>query len=334
MKPVRYWTLYKRPVLVLLVLACLTPASILVALNLGSVSLQGQDWLKLFSGSGDPAQREIIFQLRLPRTLSAYVTGGLLALSGMLMQVLLRNPLADPYILGVSGGAAVAALLAMLAGLGSYGLTGGAFVGALTSMIIVFSIAHGRGSWTPTRLLLTGVVVAAGWGAIISFILSVSPERNLHGMLFWLMGDLGYAPSPTVGAAVLLLGLVLSGLNAKSFNILVRGELAALSLGVDVTTLRVKIYLLASVLTAAAVTIAGSVAFVGLITPHLLRLSGIHDHRFLIPASVLFGGVLLVLADALARTLLAPQQLPVGVVTALIGVPLFLLLMHKSAHSL
>ena len=213
-------------------------------------------------------------------------------------------------------------------------VAGSAVAGALLSMFIVFSIAHGRGTWTPTRLLLTGVVVAAGWGAIISFILSISPERNLHGMLFWLMGDLSYAPSPTVGALVLVVGLVFAGLHAKSFNILVRGELTAFSLGVDVATLRIKIYLLASLLTAAAVTIAGSVAFVGLITPHLLRLSGLHDHRFLIPGSVLLGGPLLVLADALARTVMAPQQLPVGVITALMGVPLFLVLMRKSAHSL
>lgn len=334
MKPAPIWTLYKRPIFVLLLLLCLTPVSVLLALNLGSVPLHVQDWLRLLSGSDGRVQQEVILQLRLPRTLSAFVTGGLLALSGVLMQVLLRNPLADPYILGISGGAAVATLLAMLVGWGGYALTGSAVAGALLSMFIVFSIAHGRGTWTPTRLLLTGVVVAAGWGAIISFILSISPERNLHGMLFWLMGDLSYAPSPTVGALVLVVGLVFAGLHAKSFNILVRGELTAFSLGVDVATLRIKIYLLASLLTAAAVTIAGSVAFVGLITPHLLRLSGLHDHRFLIPGSVLLGGLLLVLADALARTVMAPQQLPVGVITALMGVPLFLVLMHKSAHTL
>jgi len=334
MKTIPHWTLYKRPIVVLLILVCLTPASILLALNLGSVPLQIQDWLQLLHGTGDHMQQEVILQIRLPRTLSAFVTGGLLALAGVLMQVLLRNPLADPYILGVSGGAAVAALLAMLAGLGGFGLTGSAFAGALTSVFIVFSLAQGRGSWTPTRLLLTGVVVAAGWGAIISFILSVSPERNLHGMLFWLMGDLSYAPSPAGGALLLLLGLVASSYHARSLNILVRGELTAFSLGVGVTSLRIKIYLLASILTATAVTIAGSVAFVGLITPHLLRLSGLHDHRFLIPACIMLGGVILALADALARTLWAPQQLPVGVVTALIGVPLFLALMRRSAHTL
>lgn len=334
MRPYHPSTLYKRPTFILVLLVCLAPASVVLSLNLGSVHVHFLDWLWHLGTSGEALQQEVILQLRLPRALSAFVTGGLLALSGVLMQVLLRNPLADPYILGISGGAAVAALLAMLVGVGSYGLSGSAFLGALISMFLVFSIAHGQGSWTPTRLLLTGVVTAAGWGAIISFILSVTPDRNLHGMLFWLMGDLSYSPSPASGAVILSVGLLLSAYYAKPLNILVRGDLIAGSLGVEVPRLRIKVYLLASLLTAAAVTIAGTIAFVGLITPHLLRLSGIHDHRFLIPAAVLLGGIILVLADALARTLLAPQQLPVGVITALIGVPLFLFLMHKSAQNL
>lgn len=334
MTPDHHSILYKRPVSILIVLACLAPVSILLAINLGSMSLQIQDWLQLITTTGAQTQHDIIFQLRLPRSLSAFETGGLLALAGVLMQVLLRNPLADPYILGVSGGAAVATLLAMLAGAGGYALTGSAFCGALVSMFLVFSIAHGQGTWTPTRLLLTGVVIAAGWGAVISFILTISPEQNLHSMLFWLMGDLGYAPSPASGAVILAVGLAFSLAIAKPLNILVRSDLTAGSLGIEVKTLRIKIYLLASILTASAVTIAGSIAFVGLITPHLLRLAGVHDHRFLIPSAILLGGILLVLADALARTLLAPQQLPVGVITALLGVPLFLYLMHKSANSL
>ncbi len=331
MRPDRPSTLYKRPIAILIVLTCLTPVSILVALSMGSVSV---DWPGLLNQTADTSQVKVVFQLRLPRTLSAFVTGGLLALAGVLMQVLLRNPLADPYILGVSGGAAVAALLAMLGGMGGYALTGSAFLGAVLSMFLVFSIAHGQGSWTPTRLLLTGVVIAAGWGAIISFILSVTPERNLHSMLFWLMGDLSYSPAPTGGAIVLLLGLAGSAYFAKSLNILARSELIAESLGIAVARLRVKIYLLASLITASAVTMAGSIAFVGLVTPHLLRLSGVHDHRFLIPAAVMLGGIILVLADSIARSALAPQQLPVGVITALIGVPLFLYLLRKSVHNL
>ena len=155
MTPAHPWTLYKRPIIVLIVLACLAPASIMLALNLGSVPIRMLDWLGIFSSAEDQLPLEVILQLRLPRTLSAFVTGGQLALAGVLMQVLLRNPLADPYILGISGGAAVAALLAMLGGLSGYALTGSAFMGALLSMFLVFSIAHGQGSWTPTRLLLT-----------------------------------------------------------------------------------------------------------------------------------------------------------------------------------
>jgi iron complex transport system permease protein len=262
---------------------------------------------------------------------SAFVVGGLLALAGALMQVLLRNPLADPYVLGISGGAAVMALAAMLLGLGAAWVNGGALLGALVSMLLVFGLAHGRGQWTPTRLLLTGVVVAAGWGAVISFMLAISPERNLRGMLFWLMGDLGHEAAAIGSWLLLLAGLLIAFSQARPLNLLVRGELQAAALGVDVRPLRMGIYVLASLLTATAVTLAGTIGFVGLVVPHMLRLVVGGDHRVLLPASVLLGGSLLVLADTLARTLLAPQQLPVGVVTALIGVPVFLWLLYRSA---
>ncbi|WP_455204311.1 FecCD family ABC transporter permease [Kaarinaea lacus] len=325
--------LYKRPLSIFIALMVLTPLCLLLALAMGSSQLSFADLTTIFS-TAEESHRQVILNLRLPRTLSAFITGGLLALSGVLMQALLRNPLADPYILGVSGGAAVGALCAMLFGLGSFWLTSSAFCGALLSMLIVFSLAHGRGSWSATRLLLTGVVVAAGWGAVISFILSISPERNLHGMLFWLMGDLSYAPTPTLAAIVLAVGLLLAMWLSKSINVLTRGDLTANALGVEVTSLRLRLYVVASLLTATAVTLAGSIGFLGLITPHLLRLAGIHDHRFLIPTAVMFGGILLVLADTVARTVMAPQQLPIGVITALVGVPLFLYLMHKSQTQL
>ena len=217
----------------------------------------------------------------------------------------------------------------MLLGLGGWWLQGSAFTGALLSMLLVFGIAHGSGAWNPHRLLLTGVVVAAGWGAAIAFLLAISPTQGLRGMLFWLMGDLSRAGLPLVAAAVLAGGLLIALAIGRSLNLLTRGELAARSLGVPVRTLRIVIYLLASGLTAVAVTLAGSIGFVGLVVPHLLRLAGIRDHRLLLPASVLLGGALLVAADTLARTLLAPQQLPVGILTALLGVPVFLVLLYR-----
>jgi len=318
------------PRLILPLLILLAPLSLLLALAVGSVRVE----LSAIFSNSDTLGRSLVLELRLPRALSAFAAGGLLALAGTLMQVLLRNPLADPYILGISGGAAVGALMSLLFGLGAGWMAGNAFLGAMLSMLLVFGLAHGRGSWSPLRLLLTGVIIAAGWGAINSFILTISPERNLHGMLFWIMGDLGYAPPPLWGLIVTGVGLLVCLPVARDLNVLARGELAASALGVSVKRLRLFLYVVAGLLTATAVTIAGSVGFVGLVIPHLLRLLGLSDHRRLLPAAVLAGGSLLVLADTVARSILAPQQLPVGVITAMLGVPVFLFLLHRSRSNL
>jgi iron complex transport system permease protein len=245
------------------------------------------------------------------------------------MQVLLRNPLADPYVLGVSGGASVGALLAMLFGLPLVLINGSAFAGALAATLLVFGLAHGEGAWTATRLLLTGVIVASGCGAIVALLLALAPEAQLRSMVFWLLGDLALAGSPWPALTVLAAGLAASLPFARELNVLARGELAARSLGVPVTRLRTGVQVAASLLTAAAVTTAGSVGFIGLVVPHLTRLALGNDHRLLLPASVLAGGTLLGIADTLARSIVAPLQLPVGVLTALIGVPLFLFLLTR-----
>lgn len=321
------------PRVLLPVLALLALASIAAALFAGPVDVPAAAvWDALTGGARDTGGR-VVRELRLPRALSAFVVGALLALAGALMQVLLRNPLADPYVLGVSGGAAVAALATMLLGLAAFWIPVNAFLGALGSMLLVFGLAHGRGGWTSTRLLLTGVVVAAGWGAVVSFLLAVSPDRSLRGMLFWLMGDLAQAGGPGWTAGALLAGLGVAFALARPLNLLARGDLQARALGVAVGPLRIAVYVAASLLTAAAVTIAGSVGFVGLVVPHMLRLVGGADHRWLLPAAVLGGGTLLVAADTLARVVVAPQQLPVGVLTALLGVPLFLFLLHRGPQA-
>jgi len=316
------------PLLTLLGLLAIT--ALLLALMVGSVTVTPGELSAILFGKGSNGlNSEIVLQLRLPRALAAFTVGGLLALAGVQMQVLLGNPLADPYVLGISGGAAVGALLALLTGGASLLVNGAALGGALGSMVLVFGLAHGRGIWSPTRLLLTGVVVAAGWGALISFLLAVAPQHNLPGMLFWLMGDLSNADHPLPALTILLLGLLISLPQARNLNLLARGEMQAGVLGVNVVPLRLQLYLLASLLTAAAVTIGGSIGFVGLVVPHMLRLMIGSDHRKLLPASVLSGGILLLLADTLARTIIAPQQLPVGVLTALVGVPLFLYLLQR-----
>jgi iron complex transport system permease protein len=274
---------------------------------------------------------EVVRNLRLPRALAAFACGGLLALAGALMQVLLRNPLADPYVLGISGGAAVGALGAMLLGVGAgLGMGAAAFAGALAAMGLVFGLARGDGSWTQTRLLLTGVIVAAGCGAVVALMLSLAPDQQLRGMLFWLMGDAGEASAPLPTLLILAVGLIVALFFARELNLLTRGPVLAATLGVNVAQLRLVLYFLASLLTATAVTSVGSVGFVGLVVPHLVRLLLGNDQRLLLPAATLAGAALLTLADTLARTLIAPQQLPVGVLTALIGVPVFLFLLARA----
>ena len=314
----------------LLVLLGLSLVALTVAVAVGSVTISPQDIRAVLAGGGEPLHRTLLLELRAPRALAAFATGGLLALAGALMQVLLRNPLADPYVLGLSGGAAVGALGAMLMGLGAALVSGSAFAGALLSALLVFGLAQGTGSWTPARLLLTGVVVAAGWGALISFMLAIGPAERLPGMLYWLMGDLSYARGPWPATGVLLMSVLLAVPAGRSLNVLARGPLQAATLGVPVKALERGVYVAASLLTAMAVTTAGSVGFVGLIVPHMLRLVLGNDQRVILPASALAGGILLTFADTVSRTLIAPEQLPVGVITALIGVPTFLWLLYRS----
>ncbi|MDR1999917.1 MAG: iron ABC transporter permease [Zoogloeaceae bacterium] len=320
---------HRRALLVLLLLTALSVASLGVALAAGSMALSlGELWAML-SGANDTA-RTIVIDLRLPRALAAFACGGLLALAGALMQVLLRNPLADPYVLGISGGAGVGALTAMLLGLTGLGVPSFAFAGALATIVLVFGLARNDGSSTQTPLLLTGVVVAAGCGALVALILTLAPEQKVHGMLFWLMGDLSQSATPLPALGVLLAALAVALPFACELNLLARGAEQALALGVAVPTLRRIVYVTASLATAAAVTTAGSIGFIGLIVPHLVRLAIGNDQRLLLPAAALAGGSLLTLADTAARTVAAPIQLPVGVLTALIGVPVFLYLLGRS----
>jgi len=307
-------------------LAVAAIAAIAASLAFGSSGIDSP-WERL--AAGDPLVRTIVWELRLPRALAAFGAGTVLALAGVLMQALLRNPLADPYVLGVSGGAAVGALGMMLVGLSGVAVDSGAALGAFGAMLLVFAVAHGPGGWTTTRLLLTGVVVAAGCGAIVSLLLSLSDDLRLRGMLFWLLGDFGYVRTPWWLLALALAAIPGCLLAARLLDALARGELQARLLGVPVKGLRIGIYVAASVMTAAAVTTAGSIGFVGLVTPHLVRLLVGSSHRAVIPAAALAGGALLVVADLAARTVVAPRQLPVGALTALIGVPLFLWLMHR-----
>ncbi len=317
---------------VALLLSC--GGALIAALALGSADVSFAETLQAMRGAAPDRIQSLVTELRLPRALTAFAVGGLLAVAGVLMQVLLRNPLAEPYILGSSGGAAVAALLAMMLGMGSLVVDLSAFGGAMGATLLVFMIAHGTGSWTPARLLLTGVVLAAGFSAATTLLLALSPDQNLRGMLFWLMGDLSFAFEPARCLWLLGLLVVIGTAMARHLDVLARGELQAAIVGLPVKAFRYLIFVAAALATALSVTTVGVIGFIGLVVPHLIRIIAGSNHRIVLPASALAGGTLLIIADTMARTIMAPRQLPVGALTAAIGVPLFLLLMSRSRRNL
>jgi iron complex transport system permease protein len=298
-----------------------------VALLIGSSNLSLDHTVgALLSGTDDTA-RAVIMEVRLPRLLAAFGVGGLLAVAGVLLQALFRNPLADPYVLGVSGGAAVGALLAMLAGAGLVLVQSSALVGAVGAVAVVYLLARGGGT---SRLLLTGVVLASACGALISVLLAIADSVRLRGMVFWLAGDLGWAQNPALSVTAALIAVVLAVLLARPLNVLAAGELRARSVGLDVERWRTIVFIACAALTALAVVSAGTVGFVGLITPHAIRLMfRTSDHRIVAPAAAVLGGTLLAAADVVARIAASPRQLPVGAIMALVGAPLFIALLRR-----
>ncbi|ACC71387.1 iron ABC transporter permease [Paraburkholderia phymatum] len=331
----------KRALIIWSALAFAALAVFVASLALGSVSVTPRQvfdaLLPTQDGSSDLVV-QIVRTLRLPRSLAGFGCGALLALAGALLQVLLRNPLAEPYVLGVSGGAASFALVAMIAGCAWWLVDACAFAGAFASILLVLGLARGalwRGEPQDAspRLLLTGAVIAAGWGAIITLLLTVAPESRLRGMLFWLTGDLNGGGMPWLALAALCVALIAIAPVAPQLNVLLRGDAAAQALGVQVSRTRLRVYLVASLAAAVAVTTGGTIGFVGLVVPHVLRLAFGNDQRMLLPAAALGGGVAVMAADLIARTVIAPAQLPVGVITALIGVPLFLWMLLRRRHA-
>jgi iron complex transport system permease protein len=314
----------------LVALLLLAVASLIAALLVGSADLPAPRAIDALLGHGDELARTVMLQVRLPRALSAFAVGSLLALAGVLLQALFRNPLADPFVLGVSGGAAVGALGGMLLGVGFSGLHWFAGSGALAIGLLTWLLGRGGGL---LRLLLTGVVLASACGALTTVMLAVADNAQLRGMVFWLAGDLAWAQRPGLNLLVALLCTLAALLCGRVLNVLAAGELRSASLGLDGTQARLVVFVLAAMLTAMAVLSAGPVGFVGLVAPHLVRLAlGTADHRVVAPGAALAGGTLLCLADLLSRTVAAPRQLPVGAVMALIGAPLFLWLLRQQSR--
>ncbi len=298
------------------------------ALLIGS---SGVSVLGALTGSGDDATRSVILDVRLPRLLAAFGVGGLLAVAGVLLQALFRNPLADPFVLGVSGGAAVGALLAMLAGAAAVVIQSSAAIGALAAVGAVYMLARGGGT---ARLLLTGVVMASACGALISVLLAVADSSRVRSMVFWLAGDLGWAPSPTASVLAALAAVALAVLLARPLNVLAAGEMRARTVGLEVDAWRTLVFIACAAITSVAVVSAGTVGFVGLITPHAVRLLfRTSDHRIVAPAAAVLGGTLLAAGDLVARTIASPRQLPVGAIMALVGAPLFIALLRQRTRS-
>lgn len=317
------------------VLAALVVAAAVLGLTVGGSALGLEDALGALAGRGSETARAIVWELRAPRVVLGFLVGGALAVAGAVLQALVRNPLADPYLLGLSGGASFGAVLAIVLGLASpWAMPLAAFAGALVTIVVVYRLALAAGGGLDSRvLLLAGVVVGALAGALTSGLLSVSESLRVRSALMWLLGGLGGVGWGGVAALAAYSAPAIAVLarEARALDLLALGEEPAQYLGADVRRTKQRVYVAASLLTAAAVAAAGIVGFVGLVVPHAVRLLRGPAYRGLLPASFLLGGALLVVADAGARTLFAPLELPVGVITAAIGVPLFAVLLKRSA---
>ncbi len=333
------------PLALLLAVALL--AALTAAVAWGSTSIPPGEvwsvvWRRLTGHAPRPGTNDlIVWQLRLPRALLAALVGAGLGLVGTAMQALVRNPLADPYFLGVSNGASLGAVAAIVLGLGTggalgLGLSGAAFAGALATFALVWAVARRGGGFAPLRLVLAGVAIGQFLSGFTSYlVLRAGDEQQTHSVLFWLMGSLSGASWPLLAApavAVPAVLLLLQG-RARGLNALLMGDETAAGLGIDVVRLRRELFAVTSLLTGVLVAVSGAIAFVALMVPHVCRLVVGGDHRRLLPVSALFGALLLVVVDLVCRTAMDTQELPVGVVTSLIGAPALLYLLDRRLGS-
>jgi iron complex transport system permease protein len=279
-------------------------------------------------------ERAILFDIRVPRILLAGAVGTCLAAAGAAYQSLLRNPLAEPYLLGISNGAAVGTMAALVF-FGAYEWSRPvmAFGGAIAATFLVYRLARGRAGATPERLILAGVIVTTFLSSAIVFITTVMDATRIRSFTFWLLGDLSGTTSSllTVAFVAAAVGVIALVINARALNLMMLGERDAFDLGVEIGRVRLIVFAAASLLVGASVASSGSVGYVGLVVPHLVRLSFGSDNRLVIPAAALAGATFVIVADTLARTVIAPRELPVGAITALIGAPLFVYLLRRGA---
>jgi len=314
----------------------------LISLSVGSVHINLIKVLgsltNAFTGTISLSSQEelILFSVRLPRIIFAGIVGASLSLGGVVFQAMLRNPLADPYVLGISGGSALGAIAGIIIGASSFylGIPLLAFCGALVTVFLVFIVAGGtRGPLLDNSLLLSGVVVNAFFSAAILFFLSIVNSLELHSITFWLMGDLSRASIKEISLSAICLftGFLIIYAQSRKLNLIVQGEETALHLGVNIERTKQLLLIVTSLITAVAVSMAGIIGFIGIMVPHMMRLVFGSDHRLLLPTAALFGASFLVIADTLARLVLAPAELPVGVITALCGAPYFIFLLKRKS---
>ena len=307
-------------------------AASLLAIAIGTVSIPVSTLWDAFRGAGDPLALTVVRTLRVPRVALAILVGAGLGMSGAALQGTMRNPLAEPYLLGVSGGAAVGAVLGLTLGLGIGLLPVAAFAGAIVAVVAAFFVAHAAGArGDPRVLLMAGVVVGAFANAAIMVVMANAEPNTVRNALWWMMGSVGDATWPQIGilSVYVLLGggaLIVVG---RQIDVLTLGEDAAAGLGLDVDAAIRRVFFIASLLAAATVSAAGLVGFVGLVVPHIVRAAGVRRHRELLTGSAIAGAILVVLADLLGRVLRPPGELPLGAVTALIGVPFFLIKLRR-----
>ena len=278
-------------------------------------------------------QFDILFQIRVPRILLGAAVGASLATAGASYQALLRNPLAEPYLLGVSNGAAVGTMIALVFfGSNEWSRPVLAFAGALVATFSVYRLARGRTGATPERLILAGVIVTTFLSSLIVFVTTMMDATRIRSFTFWLLGDLSSTSQALLPVTILIAiaGTIFLAANARSLNLLMLGERDAFDLGVEVGRVRIVVFLIASMLVGTSVAASGSVGYVGLVVPHLVRLSLGSDNRLTIPAAAIAGALFVIVADSIARTIIAPRELPVGAITALIGAPLFIYLLRRN----
>lgn len=313
-------------------------SAIIVTSLLGSESLPTQSALCALFSLGkaqcglNPEQSTILLEIRFPRILLAGAVGASLAAAGASYQALLRNPLAEPYLLGISNGAAVGTMIALVFfGPFEWSRPLLAFLGALLATLVVYRLGQGRAGATPERLILAGVIVTTFLSSAIVFVTTLMDATRIRAFTFWLLGDLSGATSSLLVLAIVIavVATLVLAANARSLNLLMLGERDAFDLGVEVRRVRLIVFIAASLLVGSSVASGGSVGYVGLVVPHLVRLSLGSDNRITVPAAALSGALFVIVADTIARTIIAPRELPVGAITALIGAPLFIYLLKR-----